>query len=133
MLAADPLPPLGGRAAEAPPPARTEATRAEADPAVEPDISAPLRDGPTLFADLNCETCHSPDRDLEAVGLGRSLRQIAASYKGDKLGLLDFLNGGPPKINSAQYEIMKAPQAGTRKLSAEDKGTLADYLLTFGG
>jgi cytochrome c551/c552 len=100
------------------------------DPSANADAVPP--DGPTLFANGNCATCHTPDRDQQVVGLGPSLRQIAADYKGDRLGLLDFLNGGPPKVNSAQYEVMKAQQALTRKLSAQDKNTLVDYLLTFG-
>ena len=93
----------------------------------------PPRDGATVFADTGCATCHTPARDLQAVGLGRSLAQVAADYNGEKLVLIDFLNGGPPRENSAQYATMKAQQVLTRQLSADERAALADYLLSFGG
>lgn len=95
--------------------------------------SAFAADGKALFAAKACTACHHPEKDQSAMGLGPSLKMISAAYTDDKAGLVKFLNADPaakPKVKPELYPIMQGQQMITKTMSDEEKGAIADFILS---
>ena len=95
--------------------------------------SAFAADGSALFTSKACTACHHPEKDQSTMGLGPSLKMIAPAYGEDKAGLVKFLNADPaakPKVKPELYPIMQGQQMITKTMSDEEKGALADFILS---
>ncbi len=87
--------------------------------------------GKAIFQSKGCTTCHNPTKDQLAAGLGPSLKQVAAKYKGDEAGLVNFLsNKGKPRVAPDKFPIMQGQLgmlAGTPK---GDLKAIAKFILS---
>ena len=100
-----------------------------------PVFAAPVwaADGGSLFATKACVACHQADKDQSAMGLGPSLKMIAAAYSGNKEGLVKFLAADPsakPIVKPELYAVMQGQQQMTKLMSDEERSALADYILS---
>ncbi|WP_457623873.1 c-type cytochrome [Persephonella sp.] len=83
-------------------------------------------DGAGIFKSKGCGACHKPS----AKGVGPSLKDIAATYKGKEGDLIKFLRGeAPPKMDTGKFNIMKAQLAKTKALSDAELKALVDFIL----
>jgi cytochrome c551/c552 len=83
-------------------------------------------DGEAVFKSKGCVACHQPSTD----SVGPALSKIASAYKGNKDGLVKFLNGeGKAIVDPAKEAIMKPNLETTKKLSVEEKEALAEFIL----
>ncbi len=90
-------------------------------------------DGAALFAAKACTACHHPANDQTAMGLGPSLKGISTAYKDKKPDLVKFLAADPtakPIVKPELYPVMQAQQMVTKALSDEERGAIADFILT---
>jgi cytochrome c len=100
-------------------------------PALLFGASAQAEDGAAIFQAKGCVACHDATQDRTAQGLGPSLQQVAAAYKGDQAGLVAFLKGeGEPKVAPDKYPIMKSQLAITQALTDAERDALAQFLLS---
>lgn len=96
-------------------------------------ISASLMaNGKGIFNSKGCTACHQ----VEADGVGPSLKNISQAYKGQQKELIQFLKGeGKPKLEkgkfAGQYEtIMKLQISQTKTLSEKDLKELTNFILS---
>jgi cytochrome c551/c552 len=83
-------------------------------------------DGEAIFKSKGCTACHQSNADT----VGPGLNKIASAYKGNKDGLVKFLNGeGKAIVDPAKEAVMKPNLEITRKLSKEEKEALAEFIL----
>jgi len=83
-------------------------------------------DGEAIFKSKGCAACHQPNADT----VGPGLNKIASAYKGNKDGLVKFLNGeGKAIVDPAKEAVMKPNLEVIKKLSKEEKGALAEFIL----
>jgi cytochrome c551/c552 len=83
-------------------------------------------DGEAIFKSKGCTACHQPNADT----VGPGLNKIASAYKGNKDGLIKFLNGeGKAIVDPAKEAVMKPNLEVIKKLSKEEKGALAEFIL----
>jgi cytochrome c551/c552 len=83
-------------------------------------------DGEAIFKSKGCTACHQPNADT----VGPELNKIASAYKGNKDGLVKFLNGeGKAIVDPAKEAVMKPNLEITKKLSKEEKEALAEFIL----
>lgn len=90
-------------------------------------------DGEALFASKACTACHHAEKDQSAMGLGPSLKMIAAAYDGDEAGLIKFLAADPaakPKVKPELYPVMQGQQAMSKLWSDDEKKAVAAWILT---
>ncbi len=89
--------------------------------------SAWAADGKAVFEAARCAGCHKPDAD----GVGPSLKAMAAAYGEGKGELVEFLAGAAePRMDSGKFSIMKPNLRRTMALSDEERGALADFILS---
>ena len=85
------------------------------------------QEGKEIFDSLHCAMCHKPDTGT----LIPSLKEISAIYKGKEGQLLNYFKGEVESIiNPAKRETMKRYIEKTKELKAEDRKTLADFILS---
>ncbi len=88
-------------------------------------------DGKAIFTAKGCTACHNPTKDQTAMGLGPSLKQISAAYKGNKGNLTAFLKGNDkPIVAPEKYATMKGQIAMTKGLPAAELDALVTFLLS---
>jgi cytochrome c551/c552 len=90
--------------------------------------------GQQIFEKNACLSCHLPDVDQLARGMGPSIAMMSKAYKenGGKSALLAFLDGNDkPIVAPKKYKMMKPNLTRLKKLSAQEKSDLADYMLSF--
>lgn len=86
--------------------------------------------GEATFKTKGCTACHHATKDQLAMGLGPSLKQIAAAYKGDKAGLVSFLQGkGKARVAPEKYAIMQGQLAMLAGMNKGQLTSLATYIL----
>jgi len=89
--------------------------------------SAWAADGKAVFDAARCAGCHKPDTD----GVGPSLTAMAAAYGEGKGELVAFLAGeAEPRMDSGKFAIMKPNLRRTMALSDDERGALADFILS---
>ncbi len=89
--------------------------------------SAVAADGKAVFEAARCAGCHKPD----AEGVGPSLTAMAAAYGEEKARLVAFLAGAEePRMDSGKFSIMKPNLRRTMALSDDERGALADFILS---
>ena len=96
---------------------------------------AAYADGAKVFKKKGCGSCHDAAKDQLGMGLGPSLKQISEAYKADggKDALLNFFNKGTKKtakVAPKKFNTMKGQLKNIKKLSADDQGALADFILS---
>lgn len=104
------------------------------DPVAEADVVASGLDpalvakGKALFAGKGtCVACHQPD----AKTIGPSITEIATIYKKESASIVAFLKDDAKAIvDPAQYVIMQANLAITKKMSADELKSLEAYMLS---
>ena len=104
------------------------------DPVAEADVVASGLDpalvakGKALFAGKGtCVACHQPD----AKTIGPSITEIATIYKKESASIVAFLKDDAKAIvDPAQYVIMQANLAITKKMSADELESLEAYMLS---
>tara|TARA_R110002072_G_scaffold303031_1_gene491518 strand:+ start:17262 stop:17708 length:447 start_codon:yes stop_codon:yes gene_type:complete len=83
--------------------------------------------GEKLFGENGCVACHQKDTKV----IGPSLIAISEGYAGDKATLASFLNGESDPIIDPEQAVLMAPQVEiTKKMSAEERTALTDYILS---
>ena len=109
------------------PEAQKEEKRQEsAKPKEEAKQQTAKVDGEAIFKSKGCATCHQPNADT----VGPGLNKIASAYKGNKDGLVKFLSGeGKAIVDPAKEAVMKPNLEVVKKLSKEEKGALAEFIL----
>ncbi len=86
--------------------------------------------GKSKFTSKGCTACHHPSKDQLAMGLGSSLKMISVKYKGDKAGLVAFLQGkGKPRVAPQGYPIMRGQLARLSGMGKSDLNAIADFIL----
>ncbi len=89
--------------------------------------SALAADGRAVFEAARCAGCHKPDTDK----VGPSLKTMAGAYGAGKDDLVAFLAGAAePRMNWGKFSIMKPNLQRTMALSDEERGALADFILS---
>jgi cytochrome c551/c552 len=89
--------------------------------------------GGAIVKKKGCTSCHDPVKDQLDKGMGPSWANVAAAYKkgSGKDGLLKFFAGsGDPIVAPEKFSTMKSQLRVTKKLSDEEKGNLADFVLS---
>ncbi len=108
--------------ADAPDPAAEAAAVASGlDPAL-------IAKGKAIFAGKGtCVACHQPD----AKTIGPSITEIGSIYKKQSASIVAFLKDDAKAIvDPAQYVIMQANLAITKKMSADELASLEAYMLS---
>ncbi|WP_457641683.1 c-type cytochrome [Persephonella sp.] len=84
-------------------------------------------DGAGIFKSKGCGACHKP----AAKGVGPSLKDIAAAYKGKEGDLIKFLKGEAPAIvDPAKFGLMKSQINKTKSLPDAELKALADFIMS---
>ncbi len=110
-----------------------EAALAEATKATEePEDSAaptPITEGKKLFEGKGaCMACHQPNVKV----IGPSLEEIAKIYKDKSADMVKFLKGeGEAIVDPAQFAVMEANLANTKKMSDEELKNIEAYIYSF--
>lgn len=87
-------------------------------------------EGGALFEANGCAACHHPEEDRTDQGLGPSLGQIAAAYRGQPGKLVEFLRGdAEPIVYPEKYTLMKTQLPRVMSLSDAELSTLAAYMM----
>jgi cytochrome c551/c552 len=85
--------------------------------------------GIRLFKERSCVVCHDPTMDQSIYGLGPSIAQIAAAYKGHEDDLGKFLRGGrDPIVDEAKFSIMHGEIVKIKGLSDSQIKDLQKYI-----
>ena len=111
-----------GEAADAPDPtAEAAAVASGLDPAL-------VAKGKALFAGKGtCVACHQP----AAKTIGPSVEEIGSIYKAQKASIVAFLkDDAKPIVDPAQYVMMQANFAITKKMSVDELASLEAYMLS---
>ena len=111
-----------GAAADAPDPeAEAAAIASGLDPAL-------IAKGKAIFAGKGtCVACHQPAEKT----IGPSITEIGSIYKKQSASLIAFLkDDAKPIVDPAQYVIMQANLAITKKMSADELASLEAYMLS---
>jgi len=109
-----------------PEPQKEEKKQESAKPKEEAKQQTAKVDGEAIFKSKGCAACHQPNADT----VGPGLNKIASAYKGNKDGLVKFLNGeGKAIVDPAKEAVMKPNLEVIKKLSKEEKGVLAEFIL----
>lgn len=88
-------------------------------------------DGKALFASNGCTACHNPTKDQLSMGLGPSLKMVAAKYKGDDKGLVEFLQGkGKPRVAPEKYATMQGQIAMVKGKPEAELKDIAKFILS---
>lgn len=92
---------------------------------------AAYADGKAIFKAKGCAACHHPTKDQRKMGLGPSIKQIKAAYKGNKAALKKFLRGkAQPRIDKKKFKmLMKSQLAMIKNLPEAKLNALVNYLL----
>ena len=108
--------------ADAQDPAAEEALLASG---LDPDLVAK---GKAIFAGKGtCVACHQPAEKT----IGPSITEIGTIYKKESASLIAFLkDDAKPIVDPAQYVIMQANLAITKKMSADELASLEAYMLS---
>ena len=112
----------GAASADAPDPeAEAAAIASGLDPAL-------IAKGKALFAGKGtCVACHQPAEKT----IGPSITEIGTIYKKQSASLIAFLkDDAKPIVDPAQYVIMQANLAITKKMSADELASLEAYMLS---
>lgn len=84
--------------------------------------------GEKLYSDKGCLVCHQLNTKL----VGPAVKDIAAAYSGNKVGLTAFLKGeGKAIVDPSQASVMQPYIAITKALSAEELDEIVNYILSF--
>ncbi|MDH4199972.1 MAG: c-type cytochrome [Spirochaetia bacterium] len=96
-------------------------------------LFADAKAGEKLYKSKGCSSCHHPTKDQLAQGMGPSYQMVSAAYKkgAGKAGIMKFLNGeGEPIVAPEKASIMKGQVRNTKKWTDEQRGDIADFILT---
>lgn len=89
--------------------------------------AAVAAEGRTVFEEARCAGCHKPDSE----GVGPSLKAMAGAYGEAKGELVAFLAGAAePRMDTGKFSIMRPNLQRTIALSDEERGALADFILS---
>ncbi len=84
-------------------------------------------DGQGLFKSNGCAACHNVDKKT----VGPAVKEIAAKYAGKKDDLVKFLKGeGKAIVDPANFGTMKPNLEITKKMTDDQVGAIADYMLS---
>ncbi len=84
-------------------------------------------DGKALFLNNGCVACHQVDKKT----VGPALKEVAAAYADKKDDLVKFLKGeGQAVVDPENFAQMKPNLEITKKMSDDERGALADYILS---
>lgn len=111
-----------------------EAVADAPDPAAEAALAASGLDpalvekGKALFSGKGtCIACHQPAEKT----IGPSITEIGTIYKKEGASLVAFLkDDAKPIVDPAQYVVMQANLAITKKMSADELASLEAYMLS---
>ncbi|MFZ0242117.1 MAG: c-type cytochrome [Desulfobacterales bacterium] len=85
--------------------------------------------GEALFKSQGCISCHRPE---SASKVNPSLTEIAGIYQGKQDQLRQYLNGEAEAIvKPDKAGMMKRHIEKTKQLSAAERQSLADFIMTF--
>ncbi len=90
-------------------------------------LNVRAEEGKEIFDSLRCGSCHK----IDTGKANPSLKEITRSYKGMENRLLSYLNGEVESIvNPEKGERMKRYIEKTKGLKAQERKTLADFILS---
>lgn len=93
-------------------------------------IAVPANDGEALFKANRCTLCHHPEENKMEQGLGPSLMQIVAVYRGEPGAMRAFLRGkAEPRLYPEHYVIMKGQLSRIVGLSDDDLNAIVQFIL----
>ncbi len=100
-------------------------TSAETTETTEEETSEAMP-GEELYAKSGCVACHQVDAKV----VGPSIKTIAAAYKGNEEGLINFLKGeGEAIVDPEQAAVMQPQIEVTKVMSDEDRNAITDYIM----